>query len=225
MTSIEKIAQRSGKFGWIHPDSKHFDDLEFLGDNFLNYKVTKIKIWSGKKDQKTIVNGIQFFFKSLIDGKEVTPGEYKGEQGLEKCDELVLNQNEYLVDYHVRIDTEVTQIGFTTNKGRVFKIGGEVGEDKITMIKDKGPAIILAIFGCYGPELQSCGVVYVTKKDYMEALFLGYFELKYLLKKNEEFKKATQAKESSLPQSDKVLLKACLLPDAAFNQIIKFCLI
>ena len=225
MTSIEKIAQRSGKFGWIHPDSKHFDDLEFMGDNFLNYKVTKIKIWSGKKDQKTIVNGIQFFYKSLIDGKEVTPGEYKGEQGLEKCDEVVLNQNEYLVDYHVRIDTEVTQIGFTTNKGRVFKIGGEVGEDKITMIKDKGPAIILAIFGCYGPELQSCGVVYVTKKDYMEALFLGYFELKYLLKKNEEIKKNILSKEQSLELADKVLLKTCLLPDASFHQVIKYCLI
>ena len=225
MTNIKKIAQRSGKFGWIHADSKHFDDLEFLGDNFLYYKVTKIKIWSGKKEKKTIVNGIQFFYKSLIDGKEVTPGEYKGEQGLEKCDELVLNQNEYLVDYHVRIDTEVTQIGFTTNKGRVFKIGGEVGEDKSTFIKYNGPAIILAIFGCYGPELQSCGVVYVTKKDYMEALFLGYFELKYLLQKNEEFKKNAQSKESSLQESDKVLLKTCLLPDDAFNQIIKFCLI
>ena len=225
MTNIEKIAQRSHQIGWIHPDSNHFDDSEFLGDNFLYYKVTKIKIWSGKKEKKTIVNGIQFFYKSLIDGKEVTPGEYKGEQGLEKCDELVLNQNEYLVDYHVRIDTEVTQIGFTTNKGRVFKIGGEVGEDKMTMIKYNGPVIILAIFGCYGPELQSCGVVYVTKKDYMEALFLGYFELKYLLQKNEEFKKNAQSKESSLQESDKVLLKTCLLPDDAFNQIIKFCLI
>ena len=31
----KKIALRSGKLGWIHADSKHFDDLEFLGDNFL----------------------------------------------------------------------------------------------------------------------------------------------------------------------------------------------
>ena len=30
MTNIKKIALRSGKLGWIHPDSKHFDDLEFL---------------------------------------------------------------------------------------------------------------------------------------------------------------------------------------------------
>ena len=43
MTNIEKIALRSHQFGWIHPDSKHFDDSEFLGDNFLYYKVTKIK--------------------------------------------------------------------------------------------------------------------------------------------------------------------------------------
>ena len=225
MLNTETLYKRSGKYGWIHPDSKHFDDLDFLGENFLNYKVTKIKIWSGKKEQKTIVTGIQFFYKSLIDGKEVTPGEYKGEQGLEKCDELVLQQNEYLVDFHIRIDTEVTNVGFTTNKGRVFKIGGDVGEDKITLISENGPAIILAIFGCYGPELQSCGVGYVTKKDYMEALFLGYFELKFLLKKNEEFKKKLLEKESTLEQSDKILLKTCLLPDASFNQIIKFCLI
>lgn len=225
MLNNENIYKRSGKYGYIYPDSKHFDDLEFLGDNFLNFKVVRMKIWTGKKDSKQIINGIQFFYKNLLNGKEVTSGEYKGEEGLERCEEFVLNPSEYLIDFHIRIDTEVTNIGFTTNKGRKFQLGGEAGEEKITLIKENGPSIVLAIFGCYGTDLQSCGVIYVTRKDYLEALFLGYFELKYLLKKNEEIKNNILSKEQSLELADKVLLKTCLLPDASFHQVIKYCLI
>ena len=38
-----------GKFRWIYQESKHFNDKDFLGDNYLQYKITKIKIWSGKR--------------------------------------------------------------------------------------------------------------------------------------------------------------------------------
>ena len=61
-----------GKFGWIYSESKHFNDKDFLGDNYLQYKITKIKIWSGKKDNKEIINGIQVTYKNILNGKEIS---------------------------------------------------------------------------------------------------------------------------------------------------------
>ena len=59
----------------------------------------------------------------------------------------------------------------------------------------------------------------------MKTLFIGFFELRYKLKKDESFKKNWIENENKLEESDRILLKTCLLPDTAFNEIIKFCLI
>jgi hypothetical protein len=225
MSDDESEFHYGGKFGWIYQDSKHFNDKEFLGDNYLQYKITKIKIWSGKKDNKEIINGIQVTYKNILNGKEISPGEYKGDEGLEKVDEFVVPQSEYLTKYHVRIDTEVTQIGFETNKAHKILIGSTTaGEDKI-ISSNSEDNIIVTLYGCYNNCLQSCGIGYVKKKDYMKALFIGFFELRFKLKKDENYKKEWIEKEKTLDHDNKALLKTCLLPDTAFNEIIKFCLI
>lgn len=220
MVDIQSLAQHTGKYGWIYPDSKHFNDHEKLEPNFLQYKVTKVKIWTGSKGNKKVISGIQFFYKSLIDGKEFTPGAHKGELE-DGQDEIKLESNEYFVDFHIRIDSEVTQIGFTTNKKRKFLFGSEVGEDKITELKDK-KVIVYAPFGCVDKELQSCGVFYVDKREFLKVSFNGYFELRFLLRNRPDFKK--KCEESIFQSSDVVLFRACCLPDTAFNSIIKYCL-
>ena len=217
----------SGKYGYIHPDSKHFNDMELFEDknnpkSCLYHKVTKIKIWTGKKDQKEVIVGIQFTYKSLIDGEEKAP-EHKGTTPEEKVDEFVLGEGEYIKGFHIRIDTEVTQIGFTTSKGNTFLKGGETGEDKIIRLNEQDK-YILGIFGCTGAELQSCGVLYVGKQEYIKTLFIGYFDLRYCIKKKEEYKKKMEEKEPSLELSDRALLRTCKLPDAQFNAVIKYCL-
>ena len=221
MSETESIVQHTGKYGWIYPDSNHFNDKEALGGNFLHYKVIKVKVWTGVKENKTIINGIQFFYRNLMDGKEFTPGPHKGEIGLNGQEEIVLKSNEYFVDFHIRIDQEVTQIGFTTNKGEKFLFGGETGEDKITELKGKN-VIVFAPFGCFKNELQSCGVFYLDKKEFLKVSFSGYFELRFLLKNKPDFKKKCEEKKFSV--EDSVLLRACTLPDTAFNSIIRFCL-
>lgn len=216
-----ELLQRTGKFGWIYPDSKHFNESKDLKGEFYNYRVTKVKIWTGLKENKKIVNGIQFFYKNLQDGKEFTLGEHKGDVGLKDTFQIDLEKNEYLVDFHIRIDQEVTQIGFTTNKGKKYLYGGEIGEDKITDLGDHN-SIIFFPFGCFLNELQSCGVYYVNRKEFMRVYFSGYFELRYLLKKKPEFKE--KCEKLSLDESNKALLRVCSLPDTHFNAIIRFCL-
>ena len=220
----DEIFHYGGKFGWIYQNSKHFNDKDFLGDNYLYYKIQKIKIWSGKKDSKDIINGIQVWYKNILDGKLVTPGEFKGDEGNDNVVEFEVKPNEYLTDFHVRIDTEVTQVGFETNKHNNILVGGTQGEDKI-ITSNGGDNIIVFLYGEYDNLLQALGVGYVNKKDYMKTLFIGFFQLRHKLKKDEAFKKKCAEIESTLAESDKVLLRTCLLPDTAFNEIIKFCLI
>ena len=220
----DEIFHYGGKFGWIYQNSKHFNDKDFLGDNYLYYKIQKIKIWSGKKDSKDIINGIQVWYKNILDGKLVTPGEFKGDEGNDNVVEFEVKPNEYLTDFHVRIDTEVTQVGFETNKHNNILVGGTQGEDKI-INSNGGDNIIVFLYGAYDNLLHALGVGYVNKKDYMKTLFIGFFQLRHKLKKDEAYKKKCLENENTLSESDKVLLKTCLLPDTAFNEIIKFCLI
>ena len=220
----DEIFHYGGKFGWIYQNSKHFNDKDFLGDNYLYYKIQKIKIWSGKKDSKDIINGIQVWYKNILDGKLVTPGEFKGDEGNDNVVEFEVKPNEYLTDFHIRIDTEVTQVGFETNKHNSILVGGTQGEDKI-INSNGGDNIIVFLYGAYDNLLHALGVGYVNKKDYVKTLFIGFFQLRHKLKKDEAFKKKCAEIESTLAESDKVLLRTCLLPDTAFNEIIKFCLI
>lgn len=221
MAEKDLVCYHTGKFGWIYPDSIHFNDQEKLPGNFVQFKVTKIWIWTGTKNGKKIINGLQFFYRNMVDGKEFTPGEHKGNANLEGKEEIVLESNEYLVDFHIRIDQEVTQIGFTTNKKDKQVFGGETGEDKIINLKEKD-AVIFAPYGCYKDNLQSCGVYWYNRKEYAKKYFAGYFELRYLVQKKQGFKEA--AEKLKLDESNKVLLKVCSLPPPQFNAIIRFCL-
>ena len=224
MATNGEIFQYGGKFGWIYQNSKHFNDKDFLGDNYLYYKIQKIKIWSGKKDSKDIINGIQVWYKNILDGKVISPGEFKGDEGNDNVQEFEIKPNEYLTDFHIRIDTEVTQVGFETNKKNKILVGGTQGEDKI-INSNGGENIIVFLYGAYENVLHSLGVGFVNKKDYMKTLFIGFFQLRHKLKKDETFKKTWIEKEKELKEDDQVLLRTCLLPDTAFNEIIKFCLI
>ena len=225
MINKESLFHRSGKYGWKYPETHEFDDIELLGENFLNYIIIKIKVWSGKKNEKTVIVGIQMFFKSIIDGKILTSGIYKGTREVDKCDEFELNPDEYLSDFTCRVDNEIVNIGFYTNKGRHFAVGGDQGDEMITLVTSHGPAIVISLFGSYRAELETCGVVYMTRREYSGCLFTGFFELKHLLKRNETFKKKIMEIEDTLSYSDKVVFKVCQLPDTSFHEILRFCYI
>ena len=216
--------KRTAKFGWIYQESIHFDDKELLEkDKYNRYTLTRIKIWVGKKDERVVIQGIQTFFKDIQTGEEVTEGERRDSQKpFTSTHEFKLEVNEYIVDFHIRFENEVTEIGFTTNKGRTEKWGGQTGEDKITHLTGAGK-IVKGLFGSYTDVLGSCGALYIDKRDYLNSMFSGYFKLKYLLKKNEEIKKKCQS-IPNLDEKGKTLVQACSLPDSIFNQIIKFCI-
>ena len=125
--------------------------------------------------------------------------------------------------FHVRIDTEVTQVGFETNKGKSIVVGGTKGEDKYVRLNE-GNNIIISLYGNYNKYLESIGVGFVNRDWYMKKLCFGYFELRFKLEKDDNFKKEWMDKINNLDTYQKAMIKACTLPDSAFTEIIKFCI-
>ena len=210
------------KYGWVYQESKSFDDLEtILKENYLRFKIVKLKVWSGQIDNSDIIYGIQAFYKNLITGKIIESDEYKGE-GFTKVEEFEIKSNEYLSNFKVRFDTEITRIVFRTNKDNEFIVGNGKGEDKFVKVNEN-KNIIVSIYGAYNKYLDSLGVGYFDRNWYMKMMCFGYFELKYKLKKDEKFKQEWFSKIDKLDIFAKALLKTCCLPDSAFTEIIKYC--
>ena len=211
-----------GKYGWVNQDTKSFDDLldTFKTKYYLN-KLVKLKIWSGKKDESIVVYGIQAFYKNINTGKITETKEYRGD-GFDKVEEFEIGPDEYLNKFHVRIDTEVTQVGFETNKGKSIVVGGTKGEDKYVRLNE-GNNIIISLYGNYNKYLEAIGVGYVNREWYMKRMCFGYFQLRFKFKKDDNFKKEWMDKINNLDTYQKAMIKSCSLPDSAFTEIIKFC--
>ena len=211
-----------GKYGWVYQETKSFDDMQnIFKEKYLQQKIIKLKIWSGKKDGSDVIYGIQAFYKNINTGKLTITDEYKGD-GFQTVEEFNIKSNEYLNKFYVRFDTEITRVGFETNKGNKFIVGDGKGEDKYIKIND-GNNIIITIYGCYNKYLEAIGVGYVERNWYLKKMCFGYFELRFKFKKDENFKNEWLKKYDNLNLFEKALLKTCILPDAAFTQIIRFC--
>ncbi len=223
----ESIFHYYPKFGWVYPDStKVFNDKDFL-KNYINFKLQKIKIWYGNKGDKTVIGGIQTFYKNKKTGEIVTSGENKGTEGIENVDEFEINSNEFVIKQFIRFDSEIVELGYETNKGNKILVGSDsVGEDMTNCLSDlnDGNHIIVTIHGNYRNCLEGIGCGYINKKEYFMNLYIGYFQLRYKLKKNEEYKKKYNELYNKLDTSNKALLRTATLPDTIFNCIIGFCL-
>ena len=166
-----------GKYGWVYQESKAFDDMQNLfKEKYIQQKIIKLKIWSGKKEGSDVIYGIQAFYKNLNTGKITITDEYKGE-GFDKVEEFEIKSNEYLCKFYVKIDTEVTKVGFETNKGNQIIVGNGKGEEKYIKLND-GKNIIITIYGCYNKYLDAIGVGYVERNCYLKKMCFGYFELR-----------------------------------------------
>ena len=180
-------------------------------------------------DDLSIVSGLQGGlevageFRSVGIRLSIEFGVFVPVDGFDKVEEFEIGPEEYLNKFHVRIDTEVTQVGFETNKGKSIVVGGTKGEDKYVKLNE-GNNIIISLYGNYNKYLEAIGVGFVNRDWYMKKLCFGYFELRFKLKKDDNFKKEWTDKINFLDTYQKAMIKACSLPDSAFTEIIKFCI-
>jgi len=219
------LIKYSGNYGGITQDSKFWDDYEeYQEKKLLNMKIIKIRIYSGKFNNKDAIFGVGFTYKDLVNGKEIAV-EHKGSDDFVDVKELVLNQGEYLTDFHIRFTNEaeyISQLGYTTNKKNPILVGSEEGEDK-TIQSNGGDNIILGTFGCVNKKLDATGVLFINKKEYFKKLLNGIFILRHYVKQDPKFKEEWDKKQKDLPKDFQFMWRAVNLPEGPLFQIIKYC--
>jgi hypothetical protein len=219
------LIKYSGNYGGITQESKFWDDFEDFGEKkLLNFKIIKVRIYSGKFNDKEAIFGVGFTYKDLQTGKE-TEVDHKGSDDFVDVKEFVIKQSEYLIDFHIRFTNEaeyISQLGYSTNKGNSILIGSEEGEDK-TIMSNGGENIIVGTFGCINKRLDATGVLFMSKKEYFKRLLNGIFILRHLVKNNQKFKEEWDKKQKDLPIDFQFMWKAVNLPEGPLFQIIRFC--
>ena len=214
-------------YGRIDIHSKLFDDSKDLGgteENLLENLIKKVKIYTKNINNKQIISGIQLAYQNIRtrEIKELPirfkdTKNYKNDQS-EETEIFELKSGEYLTKFYIRFALDakyIYQLGFETNKKRKILKGCLDGEDKNIRINNQ-ENIILGTFGYFKDKLDSLGVLYVNIKEYLKKYYVGYFELKSKLKKDENFKKKIEDNIENISEVEKYLVKTALLPDAVF---------
>ena len=213
------------KKGSIFMNDNSFNHNEELGEKFIYYKPEKIIIWTGEKNDINVLAGLEIWYRNILDRSTKICRQSCGSKKKDKYT-YTIKPTEYLVNFRIWIeDDSICKINFKTNKGNEFEVGTDKGEE-IFIDELNGNNIIMSFIGNYNNYLTAIGLLYIEKKNYLELLFMGYFELKALLRKPEKEKEILQkAKNGEYKKEDFALIKTCLLPDNPFNGIIKYCIV
>lgn len=219
---LEKI-KSIGVYGVMHfNETKRFEDDQYATrENLYQYRISKIKVFLG---EKRLILGVQAFYKN-IKGEEIAGAEGR-DKSIKELDikTLEIPPNDYLCNLNIFVGEDyITKLKFSTKKGKELVAGTDDGEDKVvSQINSNKDNIILCISGGYRKSLELISCKYLAVNQYLGPT-LGYFELKKILR-HEDFRKKTQEKLAQFNETDKVLFRACCLPDNAFNEVIKYCL-
>lgn len=220
-----KIIKYAGKYGSIFKSDIFFNHNKELGKNYIYYKPEKIIVWTGEKNDGNVIAGIEIWYRNILDGSRKKCQKSCGKKIKDKF-VYIIKPTEYLVNARIWIgDDSIYKIILKTNKGNEFEVGRDKGEEIFIDDLD-GNNILMSFIGNYDTYLTALGFQYIEKKQYLDILFIGYFQLKALLKKEDKRKEILEkAKKGEYQKDDLALIKTCLLPDNPFNGIIKYCIV
>ena len=198
---------------------RFYDDNFSTKENMFQFSLSKILIFIGEKNK---ILGIRSFYKNLK--KEEKEGQIGYNDALKVINiiKFEIPSNDYLCCLYIfTSDKGIEQLKFLTKKGKELTVA-EGGQNIIKNYINDKENIILSISGGYSDQLDVLRFKYIKISDYFGHT-LGYFELRIKMK-NEKFKNNINSKIDTYKDSDKILIRACLLPVACFNEIIKFCM-
>lgn len=223
---IREHIKNTAFFGTVYPDEiKRFDDTHFADkDHIFQCRLSEIKFFTGEKEGKETILGLQTTY-TKISGEKIVNPEYRDKVEKEiDIKTLEIPSNDYICNFFLRSgDDRITFIKLVTKKGKTFTVGTEEGgEEKIVdFINDNKNHMILYFLGGYRKVLEAIGAGYIPINKYL-GNSRGYFELKRKIRKKEI---KDNIDVSKLKESDQVLFRVCNLPDNCFNSIIKYCLL
>ena len=221
---MKDFIKQSKIFGNIKMGAKSWDDREALGEDFLlRSKIIKITIYNNFYKGFKAISGLTLTFRNLINN-EIREIEYKGKKDYYNFKTININKNEYFVNFHIRIPDfkgYISELEFSTNKNNKIIFGEEKGDNKIIK-SNGGENIILGTYGYYGDQIDAIGIYYIKKNDFLNVTLYGYYVLKYLIKRDANFKDNWNNKYKDLQITYQYLWKTVNMPDKIYYGIIKY---
>ena len=228
MINDDEMENYQAKYGSIEQNDKYFDDHPNLGNNYLQYKISKIKFWKNKKGNNIIITGIQTKYKNIGSDEEITSEEYRGINNDNNSEtvEFNLEPREYIINVRLSFsESSIFRIVFKTNLKNEFSVGDKKDDefDVIELNNDK-KKFVLSFFGTYGNNnLTSIGFFINKSEEFFEYFIKGYFQLKLFLSNKDNLSIIEKKIENNeYDYENKALIRACKLPKILFHQIIKY---
>ena len=224
MANIKEEVKYSQMPGVTQNGDKSWDDYEdYLNKEIFKNKIINIKIYFNQGTNIDIT-GISFTFKNLI-SRKIKTIEHKGSIISSEVKELNLEEDEYLSKFYADYDDKIEKflcIGFNTNKNKILLVGKNNNAD-IYFNSDDRKNIIVGSFGYYDKRINSLGCLYYNKNILLKYDLFKFIMLRYINKKNDEFKKKIKNIYESLDITYKYIWRTINLPDIDFINIAKFC--
>ena len=228
MINDDEMENYQAKYGSIEQNDKYFDDHPNLGNNYLQYKISKIKFWKNKKGNNVIITGIQTTYKNIGSDEEIISEEYRGINNDNNSEtvEFNLEPREYIINVRLSFsESSIFRIVFKTNLKNEFSVGDKKDDefDVIELNNDK-KKFVLSFFGTYGNNnLTSIGFFINKSEEFFEYFIKGYFQLKLFLSNKDNLSIIEKKIENNeYDYENKALIRACKLPKILFHQIIKY---
>lgn len=184
----------------------------------------KDEIFEGEETEEKDIIGISLIYKNLVTGK-ITSIEHKGSETISGMEEIKLDSDEFIIKYIADFDHKIgtfLTLGFSTNKKRQIIIGKKDNPDVYFNSEDE-KSIIAGTFGYLKEKIHSLGCLYFEKKIILKYDLFRFIFLRYLIKKDEQFKKRIDKEIESFEIEYKYMWRFLNLPDTPFSCIIKFC--
>ena len=212
-------------YGKSEIDSKIHNIRDILGNNILDYRITKIKCQIKSNEG---IYGIEMVYKNLITEEEKTLINIKSEEP-SLIEQEIKFDLEIILDIKFWCNDENKLIGFevNTNKGKFQKFGyGDDNQLKLChQIKNKERVVVGFCF--YEKEnkgITGMFIYHMNKKTYAFFIYKGIFGLRVKIK-NDKYKKEIEKTVDKFDDiKKKLLFKIGCLSDNQFFNVIKYTL-
>ena len=219
-------------FGYIKPksDKKHRFDESNLFPKEMQYAILlrRIKVYFGKnkKANKTLL-GIEASYLNNLNGQKVEGKYVGGEKTGDDIEvkELIMKENEYINNCELDFDNYITYFKIITSKGNELEFGERPEKVKI-FINFEGDNMIQFFWGDYDDEgINAIAFKYVPRKVFIFGTIMPILWLRYKINHEKDLKSRLEKnnKELLTELSMIYLYRTCLLPEAIFSKIIKYC--
>ena len=211
-------------------EKKRFEDEKLFPQN-MQYAILlkRIKIYFGNniKNKKALL-GFEASYINYMNGQKLDREYVGGEKTGENIEvkELIVENNDYLKDFEFQFDDSIFYINIKTSKGKNLEFG-EKPDKTIKILNYEGDNMIQFFWGDYDKEgINTIGFRYIPWKYFIFGTIFPVLYLRYKLSNDDELKNKYKDNYKDLLKNNISMIylyRACLLPDAIFSNIIKYC--